>query len=190
MAGTKQTARKSSGGKAPRKQLSIKAARTRTVEIERRRRESAAGVKKPHHYRPGTVALQEIWHHQKSTELLLRKAPFSWLIREITVGQEKDLCFQGSVILALQEAVEAYHVGLFVDTNLCTIHSKRITIMPKDIQFTCHICGEKRWLSALMGIIWVMWGYWWEGGWEMMLWETISYVILFNIRCMQGHTVC
>ena len=101
-------------------------------------------MKKPHRYRPGTVALREIRRHQKSTELLLHKAPFSRLVREITLGQEKDLRFQGSAMLALHEAVEAYHVGLFEDTNLCAIHTKRVTIMPKDIQLARCIRGEKK----------------------------------------------
>ena len=68
MARTKQTARKSTGGKAPRKQLATKAARKSAP--------STGGVKKPHRYRPGTVALREIRRYQKSTELLIRKLPF------------------------------------------------------------------------------------------------------------------
>ncbi|KAJ6704741.1 hypothetical protein OIU79_009620 [Salix purpurea] len=82
MARTKQTARKSTGGKAPRKQLATKAART-------------------------------------------------------------DLRFQSSAVAALQEAAEAYLVGLFEDTNLCAIHAKRVTIMPKDIQLARRIRGER-----------------------------------------------
>ena len=46
-------------------------------------------------------------------------------------------------LLALQEAAEAYHVGLFEDTNLCAIHAKRVTIMPKDIQLARRIRGER-----------------------------------------------
>ncbi|KAH6926621.1 hypothetical protein HPB50_019994 [Hyalomma asiaticum] len=69
MARTKQTARKSTGGKAPRKQLATKAARKSAP--------ATGGVKKPHRYRPGTVALREIRRYQKSTELLIRKLPFS-----------------------------------------------------------------------------------------------------------------
>ena len=54
-----------------------------------------------------------------------------------------DLRFQGSAVLALQEAAEAYLVGLFEDTNLCAIHAKRVTIMPKDIQLARRIRGER-----------------------------------------------
>ncbi|CAH3195862.1 unnamed protein product, partial [Porites evermanni] len=100
-------------------------------------------VKKPHRYRPGTVALREIRRYQKSTELLIRKLPFQRLIREIAQDFKTDLRFQSSAVLALQEAAEAYLVGLFEDTNLCAIHAKRVTIMPKDIQLARRIRGER-----------------------------------------------
>eukprot|EP00079_Xenopus_tropicalis_P039126 XP_017952897.1 PREDICTED: uncharacterized protein LOC100493978 [Xenopus tropicalis] len=111
MARTKQTARKSTGGKAPRKQLATKAARKSAP--------ATGGVKKPHRYRPGTVALREIRRYQKSTELLIRKLPFQRLVREIAQDFKTDLRFQSSAVMALQEASEAYLVGLFEDTNLC-----------------------------------------------------------------------
>ncbi|XP_054985578.1 histone H3.1-like [Sorex araneus] len=111
MARTKQTARKSTGGKAPRKQLATKAARKSAP--------ATGGVKKPHRYRPGTVALREIRRYQKSTELLIRKLPFQRLVREIAQDFKTDLRFQSSAVMALQEACEAYLVGLFEDTNLC-----------------------------------------------------------------------
>ncbi len=135
MARTKQTARKSTGGKAPRKQLATKAARKSAP--------ATGGVKKPHRYRPGTVALREIRRYQKSTDLLIRKLPFQRLVREIAQDFKTDLRFQGSAVLALQEASEAYLVGLFEDTNLCAIHAKRVTIMPKDIQLARRIRGER-----------------------------------------------
>nr|XP_045590384.1 histone H3, embryonic-like [Procambarus clarkii] len=210
MARTKQTARKSTGGKAPRKQLATKAARKSAP--------ATGGVKKPHRYRPGTVALREIRRYQKSTELLIRKLPFQRLVREIAqdfktfLGRcssccegdlesrprvvvvlddldcsssqsrvsgvdtikygtrvlsgdvdtcvadedgsfsqvasvrsddQTDLRFQSSAVMALQEASEAYLVGLFEDTNLCAIHAKRVTIMPKDIQLARRIRGER-----------------------------------------------
>uniref|UniRef100_A0A3B5R5B6 Histone H3 n=2 Tax=Percomorphaceae TaxID=1489872 RepID=A0A3B5R5B6_XIPMA len=88
MARTKQTARKSTGGKAPRKQLATKAARKSAP--------ATGGVKKPHRYRPGTVALREIRRYQKSTELLIRKLPFQRLVREIAQDFKTDLRFQSS----------------------------------------------------------------------------------------------
>ena len=117
------------GGKAPRKEF-LKAGK----------------VKKTRKYRPGTVALREIRQYQKSTELLIRKLPFSRLVREIAqeVGKT-DMRFQGSTIICLQEAAEAYLVSLLEDANLCTIHAKRVTIMPKDVQLARRIRGEHLW---------------------------------------------
>ena len=96
MAQTKQTARKSTGGKAPRKQLATKAARKHAF--------ASGGVKKPHRYRPGTVALREIRRYQKSTDLLVRRLPFQRLVREIAQDIKSDLRFQSSALLATQEA--------------------------------------------------------------------------------------
>ena len=104
---------------------------------------TSGGVKKPHRYRPGTVALREIRRYQKSTELLIRKLPFQRLVREVAQDYKTDLRFQGSAVLALQESAEAYLVGLFEDTNLAAIHAKRVTIMPKDIQLARRIRGER-----------------------------------------------
>ena len=98
---------------------------------------------KPHRYRAGTVALKDIRHFQNSTALLIRKLPFQRLVREIAQDFKTDLRFQSAVILCLQEAAEAYLVGLFEDTNLCAIHAKRVTIMPKDIQLARQIRGER-----------------------------------------------
>ena len=92
------------------------------------------GVKKPHRYRPGTVALREIRRFQKSTDLLIKKAPFQRLVREIAQGYRSDLRFQGSAVLALQEAAEAYLTSLFEDTNLVALHCGRVTIGAKDMQ--------------------------------------------------------
>jgi len=136
MARTKQTARKSTGGKAPRKQLVTKSARASSAASD--------GVRKPHRYRPGTVALREIRRYQKNTDLLIRKAPFQRLVREIAQGFKSDLRFQSTAVLALQEAAEAYLIGLFEDTNLCAIHAKRVTIMPKDLQLARRIRGERQ----------------------------------------------
>ena len=108
------------------------------------------GVKRSYRYRPGTVALKQIRQYQKSTELLIRKLPFQQLVREIAGDRDmitSPLCgkvrFQSAAIMALQEAAEAYLVGLFEDTNLCAIHAKRVTIMPKDIQLARRIRGER-----------------------------------------------
>ena len=138
MARSKQTARKSTGGKAPRKQLATKAARKSAP--------AAGGVKKPHRYRPGTVALREIRKYQRSTDLLIRKLPFARLVREITqtynsAPSEGEKRWQAEALMALQEACEYYLVHLFEDSNLCAIHAKRVTIMVKDIQLARRIRG-------------------------------------------------
>ena len=138
MARTKQTARISTGGRAPRHprpQLSTKAAQQSAPGVN--------GARKPHRYRPGTLALKMIRRYQKSTELLIRKLPFQRLVREIAQDFKTDLRFQGTAMLAIQEAAEAYLVGLFEDSNLCAIHAKRVTIMPKDVQLARRIRGER-----------------------------------------------
>ena len=126
-----QTPRK--GGKQPRKFITHKLLR----------KGSTGGIKKPHRYRPGMVALREIRRYQTSTENLIKCTPFQKLIREIS--QEYRICpdgpgtpsvqvrFQSTAIAALQEAAENYIVGLFEDVNLLAIHARRVTIMPRDI---------------------------------------------------------
>ena len=99
MGRTKQTARKSSGGKAPRMRLATHAARARNFPT--------GGVKKPHRYRPGTVALREIRKYQKSGDLLIRKLPFQRLVKEVAQHFRIDLRFQSTALLALQEAAES-----------------------------------------------------------------------------------
>jgi histone H3 len=100
-------------------------------------------VKKPRRYRVGTVALREIRRYQKSTDLLIRKLPFQRLVREIAQEYKAGLRWQTTAVMALQEASEAYLVGLFEDTNLCAIHAKRQTIMPCDMQLSRRIRGER-----------------------------------------------
>ena len=97
----------------------------------------------PRRYRPGTVALREIRRYQKSSELLIRRMPFQRLVREIAQIHNPYVRFQSGAILALQESVEAYLVGLLEDSNLCAIHAKRVTIMPKDMQLVQRIRGER-----------------------------------------------
>ena len=177
MARTKQTARKSTGGKAPRLHLVMIAARLKSAEEQKRtataavaaarraeqgahaaqlearhandalaqarRQEAAArgaagGIKKPHRYCPGTVALCEIHRYQKGTELLIRKAPFQRLVREIMeelplryilpkfpqYHDNKPLRIQSIALLALQEAANAFLIIFFEDCNWCAIHAK------------------------------------------------------------------
>merc|ERR1712224_418055 len=129
MARTKHTARKSVAAKTPKKSMATKSKTTK----------APGGVKRAHRFRPGTVALRHIRKYQKSTELLIRKLPFQRLVRHLANDFKTDLRFQSSAVLALQETAEAYMVGLFEDTNLCAIHAKRVTIMPKDMQLAKRI---------------------------------------------------
>ena len=134
MARTKTTARKShSGIKKPRKDTGAKSTRKTPM----------GGVKKAHRFRPGTVAIREIRKYQRSTDLLIRKLPFQRIVKEIAHESSNDLRFQSSALLALQEAVEAYLVGLFEDTNMCAIHARRVTIMVRDVKLARRIRGEK-----------------------------------------------
>ena len=138
-------------GKAPRKPPQVKTTSTKIMGITKAtktkgkkspvaRQRQKGQQEKPQRYHPGTVALREIWRYQKSTELLIRKLPFQRLVRELAQDLgKKDICFQSEAIMALQEASEAYLVGLLEDSNLCTVHAKRVTIMPKDIQLARHI---------------------------------------------------
>ncbi|PPQ99034.1 hypothetical protein CVT24_003594 [Panaeolus cyanescens] len=133
------TARKSTGGHAPRAAPRVSEGICSEV----------ATARKPRRYRPGTKALKEIRKYQKSTELLLQKLPFSRVVREITEEMTTDTNFrdsaslrwQSSALLALQEATEAYLVHLFEDANLCAIHAKRVTLMTRDIQLARRIRG-------------------------------------------------
>lgn len=105
----------------------------------------STGVRKKY-TKPGQAAIREIKKYQKSTDLLLRKLPFQRLVREVMAGDERaaEYRFQSQALFALQEAAEAYIVGLFEDTNLCAIHAKRVTIMKKDMQLAVRIRGERR----------------------------------------------
>ena len=156
MARTKKTARKKTG-KSPREQLVTKNPIKKLTPAQARKNVAKAnqaaqqnlgnppktgGLKRPMRYRPGTVALREIRRYQKTAELLIRKLPFNRLVREVTQDFKTDLRFQAQAIMALQEAAEVYLVRLFDDTNLCAIHVKRVTIMPKDMQLARRIRGE------------------------------------------------
>jgi histone H3 len=131
MARTKQNARKSTGGKAPRKGLATKAARKSAP--------ATGGIKKPHCYRPGTVTLREICRYQKSYDLLIPKAPYMCLFREILQDHKSDMRVQAAASVAAQEMSEAFLGQRLEDSNLSAIHAKRVTIMPKDLQLAQRI---------------------------------------------------
>ena len=133
------------GGKQPHKHILHKSIKCSTT----------GGIKKPHRYRPGLLALREIRRYQQTTDSLIRKTPFNKLIKEIS--QEYRICpegpgtpsaqvrFQSTALAALQEAAENYLVGLFEDVNLLAIHAKRVTVMPRDIRLALQIRGDQSW---------------------------------------------
>lgn len=132
-----------------RKTVSAKAAR-KTLPLNRRSAPATGGVKKPHRYRPGTVALREIRRYQKTTNLLIPKICYQRFLREISsdpnkCSQRSDGPFrwQGSAILATQTVAEDYLTVQLEDANVCALHSKRVTVMPKDIQLVRRIKGEE-----------------------------------------------
>jgi histone H3 len=96
---------------------------------------------------PASLSLGPFARHryQRSTELLIRKLPFARLVKEVQLHfTNREYRWQASALLAMQEAAEAHLVGLFEDANLCTIHSKRVTVMVKDIQLARRIRGPQR----------------------------------------------
>lgn len=136
MARTKQSARKSIAGKAPRKQLA------RSQVVNRKLAPAVFHSQKKRRSRNGTRALREIRQYQKSTDLLIRRLPFQRLVKEISQDFKPDVRFQSSALEALQEAAESHLISIFEDTNLCAIHAKRVTIMPKDMALARRIRGE------------------------------------------------
>ena len=127
------------GNKTPRNKPRNNSSRVHDKQMAMRNK-----VNKPHRYRPGTVALREIRRYQKSTDLLLRKLPFSRLCREIlqeVTGNPDIKRMTADSLGALQESTEHYLAGTMELSNLCAIHSKRVTIMPKDVQLVACIKG-------------------------------------------------
>jgi histone H3 len=168
MVRTKQTARKSTSTRSLKIHKILETKRKHQKQfIPVGRKVVKEGEVKKRRYRPGTVALKEIRRYQKTTELLLRAAPFQRLVREISETFKTDFRYQAGALHALQEATEAYIIGLFEDTNLCAIHANRweavngimrvelififiyifhrVTIMPRDVQLAMRIRGEGRW---------------------------------------------
>ena len=142
---SKPTAKKiTKGGKQPHQHILWKMLKQNSV---------TSGIKKPHRYHPGLLALHEIRRYQQSTENLIKRTPFNKLIKEIS--QEYRICpdgpgtpsvqvhFQSTALAALQEAAENFLIGLFEDVNLLAIHAKRVTVMPRDIRLALRIRGDQ-----------------------------------------------
>ena len=93
--------------------------------------------------RAGTTALREIKKYQKQIEAIIPRAPFLRLVKNIAEDFNPHMRFQSQAVVALQEATEAYLVGVFEDTNLCAIHANRQTIMKKDMVLARRIRGDR-----------------------------------------------
>lgn len=128
-----------SGRSVPRKQP------TNSVKYRGAPAAGDEGGRRPRRMRPGEKALKEIRFYQRHTELLIRKLPFARLVREVqTMFSRKEFRWQAEAMMALQESAEAHIIGIFEDANLCTIHAKRVTVMPRDIQLARRIRGPLR----------------------------------------------
>ena len=138
MARTKHTVRKALDGAAMRMVQASK-----NIAVKAPRKPPPCQMQKKRRFRPGTVTLREIWQYQMSTDLLIRRAPFQRVMYEIVRSFRNDLRIQAAAIKGLQEAAEAYLVSLFEDSNLCAIHAKQVTIMPRDVQLARRICRER-----------------------------------------------
>lgn len=99
-------------------------------------------TKQKKRYRPGTAAIREIRKYQISTENLIKKLPFKRVVHDIFKEMNYDYWIQSSAIHAMQEASEMYLVKVFEDSNLCAIHAKRVTVLPRDIQLARRIRGD------------------------------------------------
>ena len=127
------------------KRNALMSAKYAAAKMNRARQEEQ--VKRKHRYRPGTRSLMEIRWYQKSTELLIRKAPFARTVRKICMDNTvcswgAEIRWQANALIALQEASEAYLVNLLSNANLAAIHAKRVTIQPKDIHIVRRITEE------------------------------------------------
>ena len=122
MARTKASAKKSAGGKSPK------------VAPKKK-----AGKRK---YKPGTVALREIRKIQKTGALLLKKAPFSRLVRAVTAVMKSDAKFKPSALAAVQEAAEAFATSTLEGAVMLQLHRKRKTLVKKDVEYVRRIKGD------------------------------------------------
>jgi histone H3 len=130
------------------KQTAVKSKSSKRQLGQKKAKKSAAGggswgMKKSFRWRPGTVALREVRKLQKSTELLVAKAPFSRLVREIAETHKAGLRFQSTAVAAIQEATEAFVISLLSDANLTALHANRVTALPRDLQLVRRLRGER-----------------------------------------------
>ncbi|CAD2218840.1 histone H3 [Angomonas deanei] len=106
--------------------------------------ETQKQIKKAHRWRPGTVALREVRKYQKSTNLLIAKAPFRRLVKEVSMNFKTSMRVSAGALEALQESTENYLTSILSDAYLCTVHARRVTLFPKDLQLALRLRGETR----------------------------------------------
>lgn len=131
---------------AQTKQTAVKSKATKRSLGQKKGKKVASasqGAKRSHRWRPGTVALREVKRAQRGTELLVQKAPFSRLVREIAESHKAGLRFQASAVAAIQEATESFVISLLSDSNLVALHANRVTAMPRDLQLVRRLRGER-----------------------------------------------
>ena len=129
---------KATPAKTVPKAITAKTPETRLAPVPRRKQLT------PRRHKPGTVALREIRLYQKSTHLLIRKAPFARIVKQILLERHPfgaDFRWQQAAIACLQEASEAFLVCFLTDANLCAIHAKRVTLMPRDMHLIRRLRG-------------------------------------------------
>jgi len=135
MARTKALATKTGKAAKPEKQPMKKVAKVSKEAVE--------GEMNKKRLRPGQKALREIRKYQKGTSLVIRRAPFQRLVREIAKDVMPDCKFSPNTLMALQECTEMYICGLFEDSQLCCVHAKRVTLFKKDMELAKRIRGDK-----------------------------------------------
>ena len=97
-------------------------------------------VKKPHRFRPGTVALREIKKYQKTSNcLIFAKFPFERFVRNIVNVHNPNMKISKDVFIILQYFIEQYTVNILKDANNAAIHAGRVKLMHIDISFICDL---------------------------------------------------
>jgi histone H3 len=125
------------------KQTAKSAPKAKKLGAKKAKQPKVPGAKKSRRFRPGTVALREIRSFQKTSGLLIRRAPFQRMVREVAQVAKAGLRWQSAALAAMQEATESYVIGLLSDSNLCALHARRVTVMPRDIHLARRLRGER-----------------------------------------------
>lgn len=129
--------------KKPSKQVASRKIH-REGRVTAKKEASSSLSTKSRRWHPGTVALREVRRYQNSTDLLIPRAPFRRLVREVMLNMKDSIRIRSSALDAMQEATESYITSVLSDANLCTIHARRVTLFPKDLQLALRLRGERK----------------------------------------------